>query len=313
VTTDTSQLTGWLVGNDTAPVHEFSSDQHTEDRGVHTFSIVNPSGVEGYYGYAGPVMGGSVDLWYSSDLRSWAQPADNPVIDKPGVRWPTAVDIDGTTYLAVRECNTGFSAQVADLVRRGKRRLWGTAAVQPMSIALYTSDDSYSFNRCGTFISPDDTGNVVNRNPFLFVDRRTDNPSLVYYSGDGSSYEIRHRSAKTVSELANASDTVLLRSDSLVAAPGIWYWPDAEIYTLFVEAFDTDRNVWITKLFVHEKLSSGFHEVGMLYPDNEACAFPHLLDGDLYVTTSRCLGSVVNGGIDADWEGRVYRYSVPSG
>lgn len=299
----------WLLDQSPTVVQQFDVADHTISRGVHTTSLVE-TGDGDITAYTGPVTEGAIDRWSSSDLEHWLEQETNPVLATESVRWATAVHYDDTVYMAVRERPSGTLATTKDLSRRLYNKLFGRDRRPAMRITLYESQNGQSFQRHGMLVDRTTTGYEVNRNPFLFVDSLTGHPSIVYYCGDGTQYEIRHRTAPTVPGLADTSETVLARSDSLLAAPAMFHHEGQ--YYLLAEAFDNERDVWITKIFADETIREDFgDETGaVLFAENEACAFPHRIDGSLYITTSRCLGSVSNGGIDTNWEGRIYRFSL---
>jgi hypothetical protein len=292
------------------PDFVFSVDAHTRPNGVHTFSITQSPNTDGYVGYAGPVFGGAVDLWQSSSLSDWRPADENPVLDRASLRWPSVFYDDETLYLAAR-VDTDSKWQTAyDLLFFGGRiPAPFLSPVGKTRIVLFTSDDGVSFEFKGTLIDRASTDRPKNQNPFLF-ERANGQPGIVYYAGSNEAYEIRIRTAATVPDLSTASDRVVLSSESLVAAPSVYYDPVRDRYVLLVEQLHETTRKWITVAYPLDGLEQATREHQVLFEDNEACPFPYVRDETLFLFTSRCLSDVRGNQIDGEWEGRLYSYDL---
>lgn len=297
---------------DVKPSYVFDVDAHTRPNGVHTFSIARSPTTDGYVGYAGPVFGGAVDLWQSSSLSDWRPAAENPVLKQESIRWPSAFyhsDTD-TLYLAAR-VDTDSRLQTAHklLSLNGRVPAPFLSPVGKTKIVWFASDDGTSLEFKGTLINMASTGRRKNQNPFLF-ERAEGRPGIVYYAGGGDAYEIRIRTADTVPELATARDRIVLSSESLVAAPSVYYDPVRERYVLLVEQLHETTRKWITVAYPLDGLEQATQDHQVLFEDNEACPFPYVKDETLFLFTSRCLSDVRGNEIDGEWEGRLYSYDL---
>lgn len=288
----------------------FATDAHTRPNGVHTFSVARSPTGDGYVGYAGPVFGGAVDLWRSSTLPDWTSASQNPVLDQESIRWPSAFCDGGRLYLAAR-VDTDSRLRTAHrlLSLDGQVPAPFLSPVGNTKIVWFTSDDGGTFEFEGTLVDASTTDRPKNQNPFLF-ERANGRPGIVYYAGGGDAYEIRIRTADTVPELATARDRVVLSSESLVAAPGVYHDPVRDRYVLLVEQLDDVTRKWITVAYPLDGLERTTEEPRMLFADNEACPFPYVQDETLYLFTSRCLSDVRGNEIDGEWEGRIYTYDL---
>jgi len=291
-------------------IHTFDINSHTQPNGVHTFSITHSPTTDGYVGYAGPVFGGAVDLWRSSSLFDWTPTAENPIFDRESIRWPSVFNDDETLYLAARVDIDSRWQTAHTLMSLGSRiPAPFLPPVGKTKIVFFASDDGVSFEFKGTLIDKASTGQSKNQNPFLF-ERANGQPGIVYYAGGTEAYEIRIRTADTVPGLATASDQIVLSSESLVAAPSVYYDPVQDRYVLLVEQLHETTRKWITVAYPLDGLKQATQEHQVLFADNEACPFPYVRDETLFLFTSRCLSDVRGNQIDGQWEGRIYSYDL---
>ena len=302
-------------------VREATLGAHTAVGGVHTFSIVRDPANDRFFGYAGPLTDGPIDLWVSSNLIDWAPAAENPILAQPGLRWPSVYHEDDRFYLATRgeyfgdqsvgdrigvrtnrEIARRPSLFAADRIRRK------LTTPRPTSISLYASDDGVSFDFEETFVEEYAHDNPFNQNPFLFPDPPSGGVGLVYYSGDNQDiFDIRCRVAETVGGLLDAPSRTLIRTDDLLAAPAVFYHPDRESYWLLAEAKadGPGSRRWIVVAYESASLTDGFEGATrrIVFENDVACPFPYVYEGDLYLFVSKRL----RGGLLPRWEGRIYR------
>lgn len=290
---------------------------HTAIGGVHTFSIVwNPTR-EQYVGYAGALLEGPIDAWFSDDLHTWRPYESNPIRNRPGLRWPSVLHGDGTYFMAVRsERHTGNGA--TDRLFRGfltrspsSRPLFAADRIRrkftpeaPTTISLYSSEDGLDFTFETRLVDRAQTGMPYNQNPFLFVDPETGRPGLVYHTAEEGRWEIRYRSAESIPALSEAPDTVLASSSALLAAPALFYHPAQSAYYLLVETFDSETENWLTEMYVLDDLPSRVEAADslLLFENDEACPFPYVENDTLYLFIARRLRD----GLFPYWSGTIH-------
>lgn len=294
--------------------------KHTAFGGVHTFDVVPAPGGDRYFGYAGPLMDGPVDLFVSDDLETWKRYADNPILNQPGFRWPSVTRVDGTYFMAVRSPSHPGNSLSAGLVRsilrktptnralftlfRAKEKF---APTLPTSISLYRSEDGINFTRVSNLVDPYEHDNERNQNPFLLDDPNTDRVGLLYYSGGDSTWTIRHR----LFDPATAEvidDVELIEADSVLAAPAAFYHPVRSEYVLFAEAVDERTGDWITVAYTSDDLSTPIDRTSRrtVFSDDEACPFPFVVGDSWYLFLSKRHQS----GLFPYWEGQIRRYDL---
>lgn len=292
---------------------------HTAIGGVHTFSVVPAPGSSEYFGYAGPLVSGPIDLWRSSDLKNWTPYPENPILETRGLRWPSVLYDRGWFHMVVRGGYDTPGRRASTLGRlhsaamrnqplfAAERVYERLRDIPATSIDLYVSRDGVSFERKETLVERFASGNRDNHNPFLFRDPRTDEVAMVYYSGDRTEWQIRCRTASTVPALSRGEDRVVLSSSRTLAAPAVFYHPTREQYCLLAEELN-ERNEWITTLYVSDDLSSGFHTSSrhVLFDDDEACPFPFVDDRTLHLFVSKRL----HDGMVPRWQGRIHRLNL---
>ncbi|MFY4812376.1 hypothetical protein ACOJIV_06630 [Haloarcula sp. AONF1] len=293
----------------------FSTTSHTSGLGVHTFDIINASGLAPsyeYLGYAGPVQEGAIDLWGSDTLTEWTKLDQSPVLERSGIRWATAIVQDGEVWLVARNTYSKF--------HRGLNRLltlnhnMPSSVIAPtgkMRLDLYHSEDGIDFEFVETVVSASDTGAKYNRNPFLWQNPETGNLGLVYYTentGDGLEHLIHYREAAHPTQLEAATDTLLVEEADLVAAPTLSYDDSAGQYCLWVEGV-SDTGKWTTELYrtasLSEKITTDRH---VIFDTNTACPFPHQTGNTDLLFVSHCTEPVQPGTVDAPWQGKLFAY-----
>lgn len=292
---------------------EFKSEDHSSGRGVHTFDIVKQPDGDGYFGYAGPLIsGGRVELWVSDDCYEWRPHPERVVFQRPGARWPTVIREDESVFMIVRQATSPVD-RVLDWVyhrsdgtgMRIPRKLF--RYVGKTRLDIYKSEDGIQFEEVDSLCRPNTTGRQKHKNPFLFKhpDRGV---GLVYSSQSSSRFQIRYRHADTVRQLDESSDTVLLSSDSLVAAPSIYYDDTTGVYSLLAEEMDHDRNVWLTTMYTVDNLRDGADPESrhVLFENNVACPFPYWDNNDSLLFVSHCITELERSVDETAWRGAIY-------
>ncbi|QGA81919.1 hypothetical protein [Halomicrobium sp. LC1Hm] len=105
-----------------------------------------------------------------------------------------------------------------------------------------------------------------------------------------------------------SSDTVFLSSDSLVAAPSIYYDKATGVYSLLAEEMDRERNVWLTTMYTVNNLNDGADPESrhVLFENNVACPFPYWDNDDSLLFVSHCTTELNNSVDETAWQGLVY-------
>jgi hypothetical protein len=172
---------------------------------------------------------------------------------------------------------------------------------------IYKSKKGTHFEKIGSLCRPDTTGRKKHKNPFLF-EHPDGGIGLVYFSQSDSSFQIRYRHADTVRQLSVSSDTVLLSSDSLVAAPSIYYDEASGAYSLLAEEMDRKRNVWLTTMYTVDNLRDGADSESryVLFENNVACPFPYSNSDDNLLFVSHCTTGLNRSVDETAWQGLVY-------
>lgn len=268
--------------------HIFDPEDHASGTGVHTFDVVDAPDSEGFLGYAGPVEGGSIEVWESDDLVTWTH--KGTALSGDDFRWATAVTTDGRVQVVVRETTSRIP------LLRSQR------------LQLYHSDDGVSFKAGETLVGDAPAGNPAN--PFLTYDEHTGDYVLVYYETDTEDWKIWCRRATSVPGLAKSPDRLLLDGDSFIAAPALLPHPTESEYVLFAESTDDDTGRWTTVALSAPSLDEFTDERTVLFLEDEACPFPFYEDGTLYLFTSQCRGEHAAGEIDAEWDGYIHQYDI---
>jgi hypothetical protein len=292
---------------------EFEPGDHTTGRGVHTFDIVKQPDGDGYFGYAGPLIsGGRVELWVSDDLYVWQPHPDRVVFERPGARWPTVIQKGGSVFMIVRQatspidCGLDWVYHWSDETGiRIPRKLF--RYVGKTRLDIYESKNGVHFEKVSSLCNPNTTGREIHKNPFLF-EHPNGGVGLVYFSRYNTLFQIRYRHADTVEQLRASSDTVLLSSNSLVAAPSVYYDEATGVYSLLAEEMNRDRNVWLTTVYTVENLRDGANLKSrhVLFDDNVACPFPYWDNDDSLLFVSHCTTGLNRSVDETAWRGLIY-------
>jgi hypothetical protein len=156
-----------------------------------------------YWGWYGLNEGRGIGLARSNDLVNWTKYEQNPLW--LNARWPSvlakanAADKDLLYFAITRDYDTPSS-----------------------HIVLATSHDGIHLNEEKVLVQG--VPNQRNQNPNLFRDPRSGRFYLTFYRGnDRDHFEIISKSADSVRALDKASERVLLKSDTTVAAPTLLY------------------------------------------------------------------------------------------
>jgi len=230
-----------------------------------------------YWGWYGLNEGRGIGLARSNDLVNWAKYEQNPLCTN--ARWPTVLaqadpKDKGLLYFALtRDYDTPSS-----------------------HIVLATSRDGIHLNEEKVLVQG--VPNQRNQNPNLFRDPRSGRFYLTFYRGnDGDHFEIISKSAGAVPDLDRASERVLLRSDTTVAAPSLLYLKKARnpegkrtgIYYLATEIYphrytDNPAGEWQVKIFFSDHLDGNFRPVegNPAMTGQRACLFQHIFHGHFY-------------------------------
>jgi hypothetical protein len=263
---------------------------------VHTLSVVeaNKDGYRYWGFYALCNYGGSPDvrqagLIRSNDLTNWDKYEGNPII-KRDCRWPTVIFANSVFHMFYAEYDANNDSQ----------------------IVMLTSTDGINFgNR--TVVVQRELGRQ-NQNPFAFYNKEDSHFYLAYYSGVEASndkpligrdgivqkqgnagtknvWQIKLKKSKDIAGLKDAQPKALMTADYTVASPSIIFYKNR--YLLLVEAIKEGMwdGKWVTLAFESDKIDGEYTELSgnPLLPDNDACAFQHIFDGQLYVFYSHCL------------------------
>lgn len=263
---------------------------------VHTLSVVeaNRDGYKYWGYYALCNYGGSPDvrqagLVRSNDLTKWDKYDGNPIIKKD-CRWPTVILSDSVFHMFYAEYDENNDSR----------------------IVMLTSTDGFNFGD-KTVVVPRELGRQ-NQNPFAFYNKEDGYYYLAYYSGVEISddkplvgregivrkagnagvknvWQIKLRKSKDIAGLKHAEPKVLLTSTYTVASPSITFYNNK--YFLLVEAILEGKwdDKWVTLAYESDKIDDEYTELSgnPLLPDNDACAFQHVFDGQLYIFYSHCL------------------------
>ncbi len=263
---------------------------------VHTLSVVeaDKDGYKywGFYGlcnYGGDPNLRQAGLVRSNDLIHWDKYEENPII-KRDCRWPTVVLVDSVFYMFYAEYDENNDSR----------------------IVMLSSNDGMQFSD-KIVVVPRELGRQ-NQNPFIFFNNKDKHFYLAYYSGveksndkplvgrDGivkkigdssvnNIWQIKLKKSKDIMGLLKATPKVLLTSNYTVASPSITFFNNK--YYLLVEAIREGKwdNKWVTLAYESDKVEGDYKELdnNPLLPDNEACAFQHIFDNQLYIFYSHCL------------------------
>lgn len=271
-----------------------------DDNKVHTIFIVeaNKDGYKywGYYGlshYGGDPNVRQAGLVRSNDLVKWDKFEGNPIIPSD-CRWPTVIFHNSTFYMFYAEYNL----------------------VNDSRIVMLTSKDGIHFDN-KVEVVPREKGKQ-NQNPNIFFNEKDKCFYLSYYHGlerdvigkDGKPqptkkyWQISLRKSKNIENLKKATPKTLLTSPYTLAAPSITYYNNK--YYLIVEASKEGEwnDKWVTIAYASNKIDGNYKKTAnnpILF-DNDACAFQHVFNNQLYIFYSHCLNLT-----NWDWELRMVK------
>jgi len=228
---------------ETSPPHDLSVIQF--DSGGYSYW--------GYYGLAGSCSG--VGLAWSNDLINWAKYTSNPL--NTNASWPSVIYANATIYM-----------------------MYVQNYCTDSSIVLATSTDGINFTDLKTIVAPQ--SGWRNQDPNLFYNTNDGLYYLYYYHGDdSSSYDIRTRSASNITDLDTAAETVVMHSDTKLAAPNMLFANNT--YYLLTEQYDSNNN-WIVVANSSLATTSGFTLLpgNPVLANNSACMFQHAFGTTLH-------------------------------
>jgi hypothetical protein len=227
-----------------------------ETQAPHTFSVVemNREGYR-YWGYYGLADCGGIGIARSNDLLTWDK-LPEPLLNKDGERWPSALKVGETIYIIYDRDHCGTS-----------------------HLVLRTSKDGRTFDPDYTTIVALEQG-VRNQNPALFQDPNTGKFHLYWFRGGAEAgfWQIKMRSAATVAGLADPrSERVLLDEPYELAAPNMMF-RDGHYFL----STEVNENAWKTKIYAGTSPEGPFAPLpdAPQLSDNQACLFQHP-SGDL--------------------------------
>lgn len=222
-----------------------------ETQAPHTLSVVelNRDGYR-YWGYYGLADCGGIGIARSNDLMTWDK-LPEPLLNKDGERWPSALKVGDTIYMIYDRDHCGTS-----------------------HLVLRTSKDGLTFDSDYRTIVALEQG-VRNQNPALFHDPNTGKFHLYWYRGGAEAgfWQIKMRSADTVEGLANpSSERVLLDEPYELAAPNMMFRDG-----LYFLSTEVNENAWKTKIYAGPTPEGPFEPLpdAPQLSDNQACLFQH--------------------------------------
>lgn len=234
------------------------SQSPAEPEPPHTLSVVEANlGGYRYWGYSGMTGCGGVGIARSNDLVSWTRDTQGASGLISGGRWPTALREDGMTHLIydANYCGSGY-------------------------IAHQTAADGRTFSSPSTLVANEPGGR--NQNPALFKDPISGRYYLYWFRQPPGVvlWEIRVKSATSISGLAGATSSVVARSPVTVAAPQVIYRNN--VYYMATETYE--RQIWKTRVLTASSPDGAFEEIpgNPVLGEGVACFFQHIFDGVMH-------------------------------
>lgn len=248
------------------------------DEYPHTMSVLElKRGGYRYWGWYGLNEGRGIGLARSNDLVNWVKYEQNPLWTN--ARWPSVL--------------AKANPKDKDLLYLAITRDYDTPSSH---IVLATSRDGIHLNEEKALVPG--VPNQRNQNPNFFHDPRSGRFFLTFYRGnDHDHFEIVSKSADSVVDLDKASEKVLLRSDTTVAAPTLLYLKNVKsaeggrtgIYYLATEIYphrytDNPEGEWQVKVFVSDSPDGDFQPVSgdPVMKGQRACLFQHVFNSRFY-------------------------------
>jgi len=265
---------------------------------AHTLSVVeaNKDGYKywGYYGlsyYDGDPALRKAGLARSNDLVHWDKYEGNPII-KSDCRWPNVILHHSVYYMFYAEYDADNDSR----------------------IVMVTSKDGINFGNKVVVVERELF--KQNQNPFIFLNKRDGYFYLAYYNGVEKSkdstkniWQIKLRKGKTIGKLKTAPSKTLLSSDYTIASPSITYFNKK--YYLLIEAIKKGKwnSQWVTLAYESKTIGGKYKEVSNnpVLANNDACAFQHVFNNQLYIFYSHCLDTAKVGALMPDWEEKMVK------
>ena len=244
----------------------------------HTMAVleIKRSGYR-YWGWYGLNEGRGIGLARSNDLVNWVKYEQNPLWTN--ARWPSVL--------------AKANPKDKDLLYLAITRDYDTPSSH---IVMATSRDGIHLNEEKVLVPA--VSNQRNQNPNLFHDPLSGRFYLTFYRGnDHDHFEIVSKSADSIVDLDKASEKVLLRSDTTVAAPTLLYLKNAKnaqgkrtaIYYLATEIYPArytanPEGEWQVKVFASDSPDGDFQPVrgDPVMKGQRACLFQHVFNSRFY-------------------------------
>ncbi|MBZ5664156.1 MAG: hypothetical protein LAO30_06085 [Acidobacteriia bacterium] len=230
-----------------------------------------------YWGWYGLNEGEGIGLARSNDLVNWTKYEQNPLWTN--ARWPSVL--------------AGADPKHKDLLYFAITRGYDTPSSH---IVLAISADGIHLTEEKVLVAG--VPNQRNQNPNLFRDPRTGRFYLTFYRGnDKDHFEIISKSADSVVDLDKASEKILLKSTTTIAAPTLLYVKDAVtiggkktgVYYLATEIYphrytDDPEGEWQVKIFAADSPDGDFQPVegNPIMRGQRACLFQHIFNNRFY-------------------------------
>lgn len=262
----------------TTPRHVFPDAQKWEKNEFpHTMSVLelNRGGFR-YWGWYGLNEGEGVGLARSNDLVSWTKYDQNPLWTN--ARWPSVL------------ANADLKQE--DLLYFAITRDYDTPSSH---IVLATSLDGIHLTEVKGLVTA--VPNQRNQNPNLFHDPRSGRFYLTFYRGnDKDHFEIISKSADSIPDLDKAPEKILVKTESTVAAPTLFYLKNAlnpkgqnGVYYMATEIYphrytDDPEGEWQVKVFASDAPDGDFQPVegNPIMKGQRACLFQHVFNNRFY-------------------------------
>jgi hypothetical protein len=244
-----------------APVTFLSDHQVWEITSPHMTSLVDMGvgGLDGfrywlYYGLLTSGAGAACGVARSNDLASWTKYTSNPILTN--CRWPTALLVGSTVYLVIHNTSNGH-------------------------ITLLSATDGLTFSAVKDLVATSGNGN-----PNLF--KGDDGKYYLYwYAGlITGRYTIKALGpSDTVADLDAATNTTLLTSRRVLAAPNMLFYGGVYHFTVEVSE-DSGSSDWNTWAYTAAAPLGPFTMVpgNPILGQNEACHSQNLVGTTMFST-----------------------------
>ncbi len=264
---------------------------------VHTLSVVeaNKDGFKywGYYGlcyYGGDPNLRNAGLVRSNDLIHWDKYNGNPII-KGDCRWPTVVLSNSVFYMFYAEYDSNNDSQIVMLKSKDGIIFEDKVVVIPREKGKQNQNPFICFNKNDGLFYLAYYHGVETSNDKPLVGRQGINKKTDYLKKIKNYWQINLIKSKNIDDLKNASPKTLIKSDYTIASPSITFYNNK--YYLLVEAIKDNewKNKWVTLAYESNKIDDKYKKLSInpLLPDNDACAFQHVFDNQLYIFYSHCI------------------------